>query len=280
VASTYSTNLGVELIGTGEQSGSWGDTTNENLGTLLEEAIVGVASVAISDAGDTTISITNGTTSDCRHHVLVLSGALTANRNLIVPAKEKTWIVINSTTGGFSVTVKVSSQTGITVPNGARRLLYCNATDVFDGINDLPASSKMNGVAIPTGLAVAGDIWTGTDSTKAVTADALWDSQAFAILVDGSTVTPNFGAGINFSLTLGGNRTIANPTNPKVGQSGVFAVIQDGTGSRTVTWGSGWDFGSAGTPTLSTAAGKIDLVSYIVLNSSTPLIRCSFQRSA
>jgi len=135
MASTYSTNLKLELMGTGDQSGTWGDTTNTNLGTLLEQAIVGYETQAITDGADTVLTIANGASSTARNYVLQLTGALTANRNLIVPAIEKSYIIHNATTGGFSVTVKVSGQTGVTVANGKRALVYNNGTDIIEFAN-------------------------------------------------------------------------------------------------------------------------------------------------
>lgn len=135
MASTYSTNLKLELIGTGDQSGTWGDTTNTNMGTLIEQAIVGYETQTISDVGDTTLTIANGATSVARNYILELTGLLTGNRNLIVPAIEKSYIIYNNTTGGFSVTVKVAGQTGVTVLNGKRALVYNTGVDVIEFAN-------------------------------------------------------------------------------------------------------------------------------------------------
>lgn len=128
--STYSTNLRLELIGTGEQQGSWGNTTNTNLGTLLEQAIGGYESVTVSDVGDTTLTTANGSVDQARNMTLNLTGAITAARNVICPAIEKVYIVKNSTSGGYAVTVKVSGQTGISIPNGATYILYVDGIDV------------------------------------------------------------------------------------------------------------------------------------------------------
>jgi len=135
MASTYSTNLALELMGTGDQSGSWGTTTNTNLGTLLEQAIVGYATQAVTDGADTTLTITNGTSSTGRNYVILLNGTLTAARNVIVPAVQKPYIFVNSTTGGFAVTVKVSGQTGVTIANGKKAIVYTNGTDVIEVAN-------------------------------------------------------------------------------------------------------------------------------------------------
>ena len=127
--STYSTNLRLELIGTGEQQGTWGATTNVNLGTLLEEAIGGYTAVAVTDGADTTLTTANGSADQSRNMTLNLTGALTAARNVICPAIEKVYIVKNSTTGGFAVTFKVTGQTGVSIPNGSTVIVYVDGTD-------------------------------------------------------------------------------------------------------------------------------------------------------
>lgn len=83
-------------------------------------------------------------------------------------------------------------------------------------------------------------------------------------LVDGATVTPDFSTNNNFTLTLGGNRAIANPNGPTVGQSGTIYIIQDTTGGRTLTWGNTWRFQGNTAPTLSTSANSVDMLVYSV----------------
>ena len=93
-----------------------------------------------------------------------------------------------------------------------------------------------------------------------------------ATLTDGATITPDFGANQNFTVTLGGNRTLANPSNvtsDKVGQVGSIFVVQDGTGSRTLSFGSNWEFIGGTAPTLSTAASAVDRIDYIVRSTTS-----------
>ena len=88
-------------------------------------------------------------------------------------------------------------------------------------------------------------------------------------LTDGATITPDFSTGNNFSVTLGGNRTLANPTNMTVGQSGIIYVSQDATGSRTLAYGSYWKFPSGTAPTLTTTASAVDALVYTVRSSTS-----------
>lgn len=133
--STYSTNLALELIGTGDQAGTWGASTNTNLGTLIEQAISGYVTQAITNGADTVITIPNGATGVARNMFIECTGTLTAARNLVVPANRKLYFIFNNTTGGFAVTVKVSGQTGVSVPNGKKMVLVSNGTDVVTAEN-------------------------------------------------------------------------------------------------------------------------------------------------
>jgi hypothetical protein len=154
---TYSTNLALTLMATGEQSNTWGDTTNTNLGTLLEQAISGYVTQAITDGADTTITIPNGTTGVARNMFLELTGALTATRNLIVPANKKLYFVYNNTTGGYAVTVKVSGLTGVSVPNGRKVILVSNGTDIVEAHNAISGNATVGGTLGVTGVATLGN---------------------------------------------------------------------------------------------------------------------------
>ena len=90
-----------------------------------------------------------------------------------------------------------------------------------------------------------------------------------ATLTDGATITPDFGANQNFTVTLAGNRTLANPTNMVVGQTGSIFIVQDGTGSRTLSFGSYYDFAGGTAPTLSTTASAVDRIDYIVRTATS-----------
>jgi hypothetical protein len=88
-------------------------------------------------------------------------------------------------------------------------------------------------------------------------------------LTDGATITPDLNDSNNYVVVLAGNRTIANPTNITAGQTGSIFVTQDGTGSRTASWGSYWDWAGGTAPTLSTGASEVDRIDYIVRSSTS-----------
>lgn len=136
MASTYSPNLKLEIIANGEQSGVWGSTTNTNIGTALEEAIVGRATVTFT-SGDVTLPLTNSNASQTgRAFAIRMEGTPAAPANLIVPAINKTYIVRNLT--GQTITVKTAAGTGVALPTNGRFFVYVNGTDVVDVINYLP----------------------------------------------------------------------------------------------------------------------------------------------
>jgi len=87
-------------------------------------------------------------------------------------------------------------------------------------------------------------------------------------LTDGATITPDFAVANNFSVTLGGNRTLANPSNLTAGQSGCIWITQDATGSRTLAYGSSWDFAGGTAPTLTTSASARDCLVYAVQSTT------------
>jgi hypothetical protein len=159
MASTYS-NLKIELIGTGDQSGTWGVTTNTNLGTAIEEAITGSADVTFSSA-DVTLTLTNtNTTQTARNLRLNLVGSVSAAQNLIVPSIEKQYIVNN--TLGYDITVKNSTGTGVAVPAGKSMIVFNTGSNVVEVVTALAT-----GTVIPVANGGTG-VTTSTGSTSVV----------------------------------------------------------------------------------------------------------------
>ena len=135
MASSYSTDLKLELMVTGENSGTWGDKTNTNL-NLVQQAVAGFESVSIAGgAGTTALAMTNGTISNARNAVIKLSGTITGNQIVTIPDSiEKTYIVENGTTGAFTVQFKTVSGTGPTfsATDKGTKLLFADGTNVND----------------------------------------------------------------------------------------------------------------------------------------------------
>lgn len=137
--STYSTNLRFELIAPGEQTGTWGGTTNTNIGTLIEQAISGASSVVMTDT-NLTLSANNGASDQARSMYLAITSSvpLTATRNVVCPAVPKMYVVRNATTGGRPINVTAGG-TGALVPNGATLAVICDGTNVRVAVDTLPS---------------------------------------------------------------------------------------------------------------------------------------------
>ena len=223
MASTYSTNLKIELIGNGEQDGAWGNTTNVNLGTTIEEAIVGQAIVDFPTDADLTLTFATSNGSQAARRVrliLTSSVSLTADRNLVVPTIFKNYIIKNTTTGGRSIVVKTSVGSGITVPNGATALLYVDNTNVvqaFDHVNTLDVSTLTAASPTFTGTPTAPTAAPGTNTTQIATT-------AFVTNVAGSLGTMASQNANNVAITGG---SIAGITD--------LTVADGGTGASSIT---------------------------------------------
>jgi len=410
MTTAYTPILKLALPVTGELNGTWGDTVNQNITSMVEQAIAGLATVNTWVAASSTLTTADGTTSQSRCAILECSGAPGAAATVICPAASKIYIIKNSVSGGYAVTLKTSAGTGISVPNGGTALLYCDGTNVvsggglngdvvgpasatdtaiatFDGVTGkliknnasvtiaaniitalgfsgplngtvgatTPATGKFTTVesTITTGtaplvvasttnvanlnasslsgatFAAPGSIGSGTAGSGAFTtlsatgvttlsagtvsdpalttsgdtntgiffpaADtiAFVEGGAEVMRIDSSsnvgigtttpaaklavvgtgyspTITITDGATLSWDtslgqvaqVTLGGNRTFDAPTNLVNGGFYSLLIIQDGTGSRTISWNAVFDFAGGTAPTLSTAAGAKDLITW------------------
>jgi hypothetical protein len=246
MASTYSTNLRLDLIGTGDQSGTWGATTNVNLGTLLEQAISGYATQAVATGTDTTIDIPDGTTGVARNMFLELTGTGGASTNLIVPANKKLYLVYNSTAG--QVTVKVSGLTGVSVPAAAKIFLVSNGTDIVNALSYIPSLTL--GAALPIASG-------GTGATSAAAARAALSA---AVLGANGDITSLTGLTTPLSVAQGGTGATSTTANAAIvgngGGTGFSSVSPSTNGNVLTSNGTSWTSAApaAGPSAASTAA--------------------------
>ena len=150
--SSYTTNLRLVLPVTGELSGSWGDTVNTGLTSLTDDSIAGTASITMTDT-DYTLTIANGAADESRKMFVVLTGTLTAARNVICPANSKLYFVTNNTTGGFAINFKTSTGTSVSVANGSSQALRASSTGVVVGVTQPTGTVSTVSVVSANGLA-------------------------------------------------------------------------------------------------------------------------------
>jgi hypothetical protein len=168
--STYSPTLRIELIGAGEQDGTWGTTTNSNLGSIIEQAITGVQAITFADA-NYTLTAFNGLPDESRNAVLVLGGTNTAQRNLIAPAVEKTYVIKNGTGANVSITTN-GAGANVVVQNNETKQVFCDGTNFFEAL--VPVSTGTGTVVysnspILTGTPAAPTASPGTNTTQIAT---------------------------------------------------------------------------------------------------------------
>ena len=240
MASTYSSNLKLQLMGTGDNAGTWGAVTNVNLGTALEESIAGTVDIAFS-SGDVTLTLTDANTAQpARNMRLNLTGTSGGARNLIVPAIEKMYVVNNALAD--ACTVKVSGQTGVSVPAGKTTLLFNNGTDVVNAITHLSSLTLATDLAIADGgtgastasaartalgLAIGSDVEAfDADILKADTADTLTAPFRGTITTD-NDLSFDLNVTNNFQCTPSGAGALTF-TNHTAGQSGFILLINSG----------------------------------------------------
>jgi hypothetical protein len=166
MASTYSPLLRIELMGTGDQANTWGVTTNENLGSLIEQAIAGAVTVNIPNS-NVTLTELNGLPDQSRNMILVATGTLTAIRTIVAPETSKVYIVRNSTTGGFAINVQAGAGNSVTIPNGKTAIIYSDGVDFNSAVSYLLNADIVGGTVtgLDTPLAIA-DGGTGANNNN------------------------------------------------------------------------------------------------------------------
>ena len=283
MASTYTSNIRLELQADGENPNNWGTILNQNVIDLIDEAITSYTTVALTGA-NVTLTAVNGTTDQSRSPFLEFTGGLTEDVNVIIPAVPKSYYINNKATqvsAGTDITVKTASGDGVNIPVGSRIAVICDGVSVFSAINPN---------AFGFGTAASANIGTGnTDVPDVSIADVRYSQLAAAntftstntfnglssftstttftqvdspivTLTDAASVAVNFNTGNHFLVSLAGNRTLENPTNGKVGQVGHIYVVQDGTGGRTLSYGDMYNFPSGTAPVLTSVSSSVDLL--------------------
>jgi hypothetical protein len=214
---------------------------------------------------------------DTKLATIATAGKVSNSATTATNANTASAIVARDASGNFSAGTITAGLTG----NASTATTLQTARDIqgvsFNGSANITVVTAGTGISV-TGTAVANTgVLTVNGNTGAITNVAVTNAaQAFTAaqrgsitaLSDGATITPDFAVANNYSVTLGGNRTLANPTNLAAGQSGCIWITQDGTGSRTLAYGSQWDFTGGTAPTLTTTASAVDCLVYAVQSST------------
>ena len=268
MASSYSTDLKLELMVTGENAGTWGDKTNTNL-NLIQQAVSGYQAVSIAGGAQTTaLAMTNATLSNARNNVISLTGTITGNQIVTIPdGINKSYIIINNTTGAFTVQFKTVSGTGFTwgTTDKSARALYADGTN----INDVGFDS-LTGVQTLTNKTLASPVITTAATLNAQgelrLADA--DSSNYVGLKSGTTVNTNIvwtlptsDGTANQVLTTNGSGTLSFAT---VSGGAAWQAVQTGNFNATVKYGYFVNTSSAAvTATLPASPTLGDFISFI-----------------
>ena len=226
MASTYS-DLKIELIGTGEQSGTWGTTTNTNFSTAISEAITGSADVAFSSS-DVTVTLTNTNSAQTARNLrLNLTGTSGGARNLILGSGcqiEKFYLINNALAD--AVTVKNTSGTGTIVPAGMAMLVFNNGTNVVNPLTYFTGTVVSSAATITGGTINGTSVGASTASTGAFT-----------------TLAASGNASVTGNLTVDGNTTLGNASGDTITLNAATATVPNnlnfsGTGTITVPVGT------------------------------------------
>ena len=310
---TYTTRLRLEKQATGANSNTWGSRLNSNVFSLVDNAVAGYTTIALTDS-TVTLSVSDGSADQARSSMLELTGTLTSNVGVVIPSVSKQYLVRNATSGSFTVTIKANGGTGSAVTQGTTGIVYCDGASVraatggaasrnigtsvtevpdisigdaryatlsvvntFATGNTFNAAVSVSAVAKFTGdttfsslISVVGAATFGGASTFNNTVQVSGAAKGTIITVtDAASVIVSMAKANTFVVTLAGNRTLGFPSPIPPGQSGMIYIYQDGSGSRTLAYTSCWRFAGGSTPTLTTTAAAVDMLTYSVRTSAT-----------
>lgn len=277
----YTTNLALAQPVTGTESGTWGDDVNNGITAYLDIAIAG--SLALTSASFTanalTLANTQGTSSStgitsttAQYYILRVS-SLSANVTITAPSLSKAYVVVNLDPT-YTVTLKASGQTGITVAVSSRALCVFNGTDYVQV--GASAGGSNTQIQFNNSGALGGSsslTWDGTTfSATQITGRLKSYKEAVTTVGTVSTTTYNIDLSLTniFDITLGNNVTFTftNPPASGISQTATIILRQDATGSRLATFtGARYTDGTA--PVLSTGANQVDVLTFFTINGGS-----------
>ena len=293
MASTYTTRIRLTQQGDGDNPNSWGTVLNNGVTSLVDDAIAGYTTVELGANATVTLSAVDGGSDIPRNAFLETNGTVGGAHttiSMIIPNVTKGYVINNQTTYTTTtnvVKIKTAPGAGYVIPQGGVVQVIVDTDGSVWSTNTAgsgTAGSRDVGICATNlpDVSIADLRYVRTSATSTIIASDLHIKQGQLIvgtssraynpittLTDAASITSDFAKGNNFLVTLGGNRTLAAPSNAVAGQSGSIYVIQDGTGSRTLAYNAAWQFVSATVPTLSTGAGDVDMLVYMTRSATT-----------
>jgi len=296
MTATYTSRIRLTKQGDGDNPNTWGVVLNDGVISLVDDAIAAYTTVEIGSAATVTLSAIDGAGDVPRSAFLEVKGSVGGSHDtitMLIPSTSKSYVINNkvsaNTTASDVVKIKTASGSGYNIPFGSVGVILCDGTSVF----------ATNAKGLGLGTAASADVGTGADNVAVVSANDLryprvsvtatatlrgdlnieagslkvgTSARAYnpiTTLTDATSIVVDFALGNNFLVTIGGNRTLAAPSNAVAGQTGQIYVVQDSTGSRTLAYNSVYQFVSGASPTLSTGASDVDILMYSTRSATT-----------
>jgi hypothetical protein len=289
MASTYTTNIRLTKQGDGDNANTWGEILN-NVLSLVDQAVGSYTTITVGATSSVALTENSGSSDQSRSAILEIAGTVGGAHTSIfvyLPAgAAKTYAIKNAvsanTTSSDAVILRVAGQTqNVTIPTGGVGYFFTNGTSV-DSLNAAGFSAITTTQADAKYVALAGS-QTVTGAKTFTSAVTMTGNAAFTgsvqvstavnvntvTLTDAASIVPSFDAGNTFVVTLGGNRTLAAPTSANIGQTGSIRIIQDATGSRTLSYNSAYQFVSGSAPTMDTSAGAQSILVFSCRSATT-----------
>ncbi len=264
MASTFSDQLRLEKQADGENENTWGQIANKQL-ELLEDAISGRLAL-VAAGSDITLGTANGDFDQARNMFIDVTGALTANVNVIIPPQPKMYLVNNATTGAYALNFKTSAGLAVEVPQGEIQVVVCDGTDcgIVNGVptSIAEATNALQLGSVPAALYARKDRGTPSDQVFTKAQAVARVNLSIVGVPPAATVDVDASLSNAFRLVMTANATLQNPTNPYDGQTIRIVVKQNGSGNNTLSYGSAYKFPGGSPPALSTGANQIDYLAF------------------